>query len=120
MDGSGFGELRPRHSWSSVFGYHHTIQPDRHRSDVQRLDDKVYAGHLRRNGSSIWNAGTIGGADPAITVPGSVTVPANGSTTLTVTVSAAQGTTVQGWVILMVARTTCISRITPKSLRKNR
>ena len=49
---------------------------------------------------SIWNAGTIGGADPAITVPGSVTVPANGSTTLTVTVSAAQGTTVQGWVNL--------------------
>ena len=36
----------------------------------------------------------------AITVPGSVTVPANGSTTLTVTVSAAQGTTVQGWINL--------------------
>jgi minor extracellular serine protease Vpr len=49
---------------------------------------------------SIWNAGTIGGADPAITVPGSVTVPANGSTTLTVRVSAPQGTTVQGWVNL--------------------
>ena len=49
---------------------------------------------------SIWNAGTFGGADPAITVPGSVTVPANGSTTLTVTVSAPQGTTVQGWVNL--------------------
>jgi subtilisin family serine protease len=49
---------------------------------------------------SIWNAGTIGGADPAITVPGSVTVPANGSTTLTVSVSAPQGMTVQGWVNL--------------------
>ena len=49
---------------------------------------------------SIWNAGTIGGTDPAITVPGSVTVPANGSTTLTVRVSAAQRTTVQGWVNL--------------------
>ena len=49
---------------------------------------------------SIWNAGTFGRADPAITVPGSVTVPANGSTTLTVRVSAAQGTTVQGWVNL--------------------
>lgn len=49
---------------------------------------------------SQWNAGTIGGADPAITVPASVTVPANSSTTLTVSVSAPQGTTVQGWVNL--------------------
>jgi minor extracellular serine protease Vpr len=49
---------------------------------------------------SIWNAGTIGGTDPAITVPDSVTVPANGSTTLTVTVRAPQGTTAQGWVNL--------------------
>ena len=30
----------------------------------------------------------------------SVTVPANGSTTLTVTVNAAQGTTAQGWINL--------------------
>jgi minor extracellular serine protease Vpr len=49
---------------------------------------------------SIWNAGIFSAGDPAITVPGSVTVPANGSTTLTVTVRAAQGTTVQGWVDL--------------------
>ena len=49
---------------------------------------------------SIWNAGTFSAGDPAITVPASVMVPANGSTTLTVTVSAAQGTTVQGWVNL--------------------
>src|SRR5262245_26014579 len=39
----------------------------------------------------IWNAGTISAGDPAITVPGSVTVPANGSTTLTVTVSPSPG-----------------------------
>jgi minor extracellular serine protease Vpr len=49
---------------------------------------------------SIWNAGIFSAGDPAITVPGSVTVPHNGSTTLTVTVSAPQGTTVQGWVNL--------------------
>ena len=49
---------------------------------------------------SIWNAGTFSAGDPAITVPASVTVPANGSTTLTVTVSAPQGSTVQGWVNL--------------------
>lgn len=49
---------------------------------------------------SIWNAGTFSSGDPAITVPGSVMVPANGSTTLNVTVSAAAGSTVQGWVNL--------------------
>jgi subtilisin family serine protease len=49
---------------------------------------------------SIWNAGTFSSGDPAITVPGSVVVPANGSTTLNVTVSAAAGSTVQGWVNL--------------------
>src|SRR5262245_33600878 len=48
----------------------------------------------------IWNAGTITPGDDRITVPASVTVPANSSTTLTVTVSAPQGTTVQGWVNL--------------------
>ena len=49
---------------------------------------------------SIWNAGIFSSGDPAITVPGSVMVPANGSTTLNVTVSAAAGSTVQGWVNL--------------------
>ena len=49
---------------------------------------------------SIYNGGTLSSGDPAITVPGSVTVPANGSTTLTVSVSAPQSTTVQGWVNL--------------------
>jgi minor extracellular serine protease Vpr len=49
---------------------------------------------------SIFNAGTLSSGDLAITVPASVTVPHNGSTTLTVTVNAPQGTTVQGWVNL--------------------
>jgi minor extracellular serine protease Vpr len=48
----------------------------------------------------IWNAGTITPGDDRITVPASVTVPANGSTTLTVTVTAPQGSTVQGWINL--------------------
>jgi len=48
----------------------------------------------------IWNAGTLSAGDDRITVPTSVMVPANGSTTLTVTVSAAQGTTAQGWINL--------------------
>jgi subtilisin family serine protease len=48
----------------------------------------------------IWNAGILSAGDDRITVPASVTVPANGSTTLTVTVNAGLGTTAQGWINL--------------------
>jgi subtilisin family serine protease len=48
----------------------------------------------------IYNAGTLSAGDDRITVPASVTVPANGSTTLTVAVSSAHGDVVQGWVNL--------------------
>jgi minor extracellular serine protease Vpr len=47
-----------------------------------------------------FNAGTLTPGDDRITVPDSVTVPANGSTTLTVTVNATLGATVQGWINL--------------------
>jgi minor extracellular serine protease Vpr len=50
--------------------------------------------------SSIYDAGILSSGDPAITVPASVTVPANGSTTMTVTVSSAHGDVVQGWINL--------------------
>jgi len=50
--------------------------------------------------SLIWNAGTITPGDDRITVDASVMVPANGSTTLTVTVAAGIGETVQGWINL--------------------
>src|SRR5438477_3395986 len=51
---------------------------------------------------SIYDAGTLSAGDTRINVPGSVTVPANGSTTLTVTVNTGQpsGTVVQGWINL--------------------
>src|SRR5436190_1425405 len=49
---------------------------------------------------SIWNAGTLSSGDDRITVPGSVTVPANGSTTMTVTVNSSHGDVVQGWINL--------------------
>jgi subtilisin family serine protease len=51
---------------------------------------------------AIYNAGTISSGDSRITVPASVTVPANGSTTLTVTVNAGLTgpATVQGWIKL--------------------
>jgi minor extracellular serine protease Vpr len=48
----------------------------------------------------IWNAGTITAGDDRITVDASVMVPAEGSTTLTVTVNAGLGETVQGWINL--------------------
>ena len=48
----------------------------------------------------IYNAGTLSAGDDRITVPSSVTVPANGSTTLTVAVGSAHGDVVQGWVNL--------------------
>src|SRR5437667_588111 len=51
---------------------------------------------------SVYDAGTLSAGDTRINVPGSVTVPANGSTTLTVTVNTGQpsGTVVQGWINL--------------------
>jgi subtilisin family serine protease len=49
---------------------------------------------------SIYDAGTLSAGDDRITVPGSITVPANGSTTLTVTVSAGGGEVAQGWINL--------------------
>jgi subtilisin family serine protease len=48
----------------------------------------------------IWNAGILSAGDDRIAVPSSITVPANGSTTMTVTVSAAHGDVVQGWINL--------------------
>jgi hypothetical protein len=49
-----------------------------------------------------FNGGSIGGDDSRITTPSSITVPANSSGTLTVTVNAglANGTIAQGWIQL--------------------
>src|SRR6266478_1252657 len=51
---------------------------------------------------SVFDAGTLSSGDSRITVPSSVTVPANGSTTLTVSVNGGlpSGTIVQGWINL--------------------
>ncbi|MGE5207994.1 MAG: S8 family serine peptidase [Alphaproteobacteria bacterium] len=47
-----------------------------------------------------YNAGELSTGDPAISVPSSITVPAGGEASLTVTVSAGLGSTVQGWINL--------------------
>src|SRR5947208_15755556 len=49
---------------------------------------------------SIYDAGILSSGDDRITVPGSVMVPANGSTTMTVTVNSSHGDVVQGWINL--------------------
>src|SRR5947208_3529755 len=48
----------------------------------------------------LWNAGTITPDHDRITVPATVMVPANGSTTMTVTVNSSNGDVVQGWINL--------------------
>ncbi len=50
--------------------------------------------------SSIYDAGILSSGDDRITVPSSVMVPANGSTTMTVTVNSSHGDVVQGWINL--------------------
>ena len=51
---------------------------------------------------SIYDAGTLSAGDDRITVPASVTVPANSSATMTVTVhpGLSPGAVVQGWISL--------------------
>ncbi|HSS15541.1 MAG TPA: S8 family serine peptidase [Candidatus Dormibacteraeota bacterium] len=51
---------------------------------------------------SVFDAGVLSSGDNRITVPSSVTVPANGSATLTVTVNSGLplGTVIQGWIDL--------------------
>src|SRR5438132_3065413 len=49
---------------------------------------------------SIYDAGILNAGDTRIIVPNSVTVPANGSTTMTVTVNSIHGDVVKGWINL--------------------
>jgi subtilisin family serine protease len=63
---------------------------------VTRFTPSTFGGTV----PSLSNAGTLSAGDNRINVPASVTVPANGSATLTVTVSAGLGEVVQGWVNL--------------------
>jgi minor extracellular serine protease Vpr len=49
---------------------------------------------------SIYDTGILSAGDTRIIVPNSVTVPANGSTTMTVTVNSIHGDLVQGWINL--------------------
>ena len=63
---------------------------------VTRFTPSTFGGTV----PSIYGAGTLSLGDGRINVPASVTVPANGSATMTVTVNAGHGEVVQGWVNL--------------------
>ena len=65
---------------------------------VTKFTPSTFAGTV----PSVFDAGVLSSGDTRITVPASVNVPANGSTTLTVTVNSGQplGTVIQGWIDL--------------------
>ena len=65
---------------------------------VTRFTPETFGGTV----ASIYDAGVLSAGDDRIAVPASVTVPANASTILTVTVNGrlALGETVQGWINL--------------------
>jgi minor extracellular serine protease Vpr len=73
-----------------------TGSPETFTVSVTKFTPDTFSGTV----PSIWNAGTLSSSDDRITVPGSVMVPANGSTTMTVTVNSSHGDVVQGWINL--------------------
>jgi minor extracellular serine protease Vpr len=92
-----FGKVTPGHPTSVTITLYNPTGSDQTFSvSTTKFTPSTFGGTV----PSIYNAGTLSAGDDRITVPGSVTVPANGSTTLSVAVSAPMGTTIQGWVNL--------------------
>jgi minor extracellular serine protease Vpr len=75
-----------------------TGSPQMYAVTVTKFTPSTFGGTV----PSVFDAGVLSSGDNRLTVPGSVTVPANGSTTLTVTVNSGQplGTVIQGWIDL--------------------
>jgi hypothetical protein len=75
-----------------------TGSPQTYAVTVAKFTPSTFGGTV----PSVYDAGVLSSGDGRITVPASVTVPANGSTTLTVTVNTGQpsGTVIQGWIDL--------------------
>jgi minor extracellular serine protease Vpr len=75
-----------------------TASPQTYAVTVTKFTPSTFGGTV----PSVFDAGVLSSGDGRITVPASVTVPANGSTTLTVSVNSGQplGTVVQGWIDL--------------------
>ena len=102
MDGSGFGEFPeiPVGNATSVdiTLYNPTGNDQTFTVSATKFIPDTFGGTV----ASIYNAGNLSAGDDQITVPASVVVLANGSTTLTVSVSGnlAPDTVVQGWINL--------------------
>jgi len=75
-----------------------TGSPQMYAVTVTKFTPSTFGGTV----PSVFDAGVLSSGDNRITVPASVTVPANGSTTLTVAVNSGLplGTVVQGWIDL--------------------
>jgi minor extracellular serine protease Vpr len=92
-----FGKVTVGHPTSlTVTLYNPTGTDETFNVSVTKFTPDTFGGTV----SSAYDAGTLSSGDDRITVPSSVTVPANGSTTMMVTVSAAHGDVVQGWINL--------------------
>jgi len=75
-----------------------TVSPQMYAITVTKFTPSTFGGTV----PSVFDAGVLSSGDNRLTVPSSVTVPSNGSTTLTVTVNSGQplGTVIQGWIDL--------------------
>jgi minor extracellular serine protease Vpr len=92
-----FGKVSAGRSTSlSITLYNPTGSDQTFAISVTKFTPSTFGGTV----PSIYDAGTLSSGDTRITVPASVTVPANGSTTLTVSVRTALGDVAQGWINL--------------------
>jgi subtilisin family serine protease len=92
-----FGKVTPGHPTSATITlYNPTGSAQTFSVSTTKFTPSTFGGTV----PSVYDAGILSAGDDRITVPASVTVPANGSTTLNVAVSASMGTTVQGWINL--------------------
>jgi minor extracellular serine protease Vpr len=92
-----FGRVTPGHPTSVTITLSNPTGTDETFSvSVTKFTPDTFGGTV----PSIYDAGTLSAGDDRITVPASVTVPANGSTTMTVTVSSGLGDVAQGWINL--------------------
>jgi minor extracellular serine protease Vpr len=92
-----FGKVTPGHPTSlNITLTNPTGSPESFTVSVTKFTPDTFGGTV----SSIYDAGTLSSGDTRITVPATVTVPANGSTTMTVTVNSSRTDVVQGWINL--------------------
>jgi minor extracellular serine protease Vpr len=92
-----FGKVTLGHPTSLTMTLHNPTGTDQTFDvSVTKFTPSTFGGTV----PSVYDAGILSAGDDRISVPNSVTVPANGSTTMTVTVNAAHGEVVQGWINL--------------------